>query len=81
MRKFNKPDRITGLRVEVDGHFDKALRIFNKKVQNSGLLREVREREHFEKPSEKRKKAKAMAKKRWQKKVQSSQLIDPNKHG
>ena len=81
MKKFNTLDKITGLRVDVDGHFDKALRIFNKKVQNSGLIREVREREHFEKPSEKRKKAKAMAKKRWQKKVQAVELRDPNQHG
>ena len=80
MRKHNNLNKITGLRVEVDGNFDKALRIFNKKVQNSGLIREVREREHFEKPSSKRKKAKALAKKRWQKKVQSSELKDPNKH-
>jgi len=33
---------------------DAALKRFNQKVQQSGLLREVKEHAHYEKPSEKR---------------------------
>lgn len=43
--------------------FEAALRRFNKKVQQDGILAEARRREHYEKPSVKRKK-KAMTKKR-----------------
>lgn len=39
--------------------FDSLLRRFNKKVQQDGVLAEARRREHFEKPSVKRKKKEA----------------------
>ncbi|OGO05427.1 MAG: 30S ribosomal protein S21 [Chloroflexi bacterium RBG_13_54_9] len=42
---------------------ESALRRFNKKVQQEGILAEARRREHYEKPSVSRKKKKA-AKKR-----------------
>lgn len=67
MRRQAGAVKVNGLRVEVNGNFDKALRTFSKKVQESGLLRELREREHYEKPTTKRKKAKQIAKKREQK--------------
>ncbi len=35
--------------------FESALRRFNKKIQQSGILAEARRREHYEKPSVKRK--------------------------
>lgn len=59
----------------VDGKFEQALRKFKNKVQDSGLLLELREREGFTKPTAKRKKAAAQAKKRWQKKVASEQML------
>lgn len=65
---FNPKDLVPGLSVTVqDGPrgFDKALRIFNKKVQDSGLLRELKEREFYEKPSARKKREKAIARKRW----------------
>ena len=43
--------------------FESLLKRFNKKVQQSGLMAEVRRREHYEKPSIKRKRKEA-AKKR-----------------
>jgi small subunit ribosomal protein S21 len=59
-----------GLRVEVrNGDFNFALRKFKKKVQEDGILQELRERQHFTKPSEKRKKAKAAGRARWLKKM------------
>jgi len=65
--------KLEGLRVMVeDGKFDKALRIFNKKVQDSGLLRELKDREFYEKPSMARKRTKAIAKKRARKQLEES---------
>lgn len=59
-----------GLRVEVrNGDVNFALRKFKKKVQEDGILQELRERQHFVKPSEKRKKAKAAGRARWLKKM------------
>jgi len=57
-----------------DGNVEKALRKFKKKVQESGLLMELQERQTYTKPSVKRKIAKAIAKKRWQKHLQSQKL-------
>ena len=39
--------------------FDNLLKRFNKKVQQSGILSEIRRREFFEKPSTKRKRKEA----------------------
>lgn len=66
---------LQGRRVTVkDGNIERALKKFKKKVAESGLLLELRERETYTKPSVKRKIAKAVAKKRWQKHVESQQL-------
>ena len=41
--------------VEVkDNNIEKALSLFKRKVKNSGLLKELRDREYYEKPSIKR---------------------------
>jgi small subunit ribosomal protein S21 len=71
VKKFKKSNETFGMKVIIDDRmpFEKALRIFKRKIDNSGLLREVRERQEYEKPSETRKLAKNRAKKRWQKKV------------
>jgi small subunit ribosomal protein S21 len=39
--------------------FESLLRRFNRKVQQHGILSEIRRREHFEKPSIRRKKKEA----------------------
>ncbi len=39
--------------------FDSLLRRFNKRVQQDGILGEIRRREHYEKPSIKRKRKEA----------------------
>jgi small subunit ribosomal protein S21 len=46
-----------------DESFDSLLKRFNRKVQQDGILAELRRNEHYEKPSIKRKRKKA-AKKR-----------------
>lgn len=61
---------IRGSKVEVrNNDFSKAFRKFKKKIQEDGLLQELRERQYYEKPSIKRKRAKAAARSRWLKKL------------
>jgi len=49
--------------------FESALRRFKKLCQKTGILSEIKKREHFEKPSVKRKKKMLAAKKRAMKKM------------
>lgn len=71
--KDNSPVHITGRTVSVHpGNFERALRKLKKKVQKSNVLQEVKEREQFEKPSAKRRRAKAAAKRRWERYLNSS---------
>lgn len=59
------PVEIQGLAVEVrNGDFNGAMRKFKKKVQEDGIIQEIRNREFYEKPSLVRKKAKAAARAR-----------------
>ncbi len=59
-----------GTRVEVrDGNINQALRRLKKIMQSEGVFKEIRDRRYFEKPSMTRKKARAAARKRWQKEV------------
>lgn len=63
------------IRVTVqDGKFEKAMRLFKKKVDDSGLLKELRDREQYTKPTIERKLKRNAAKKRWQKKLEASKL-------
>ena len=57
-----------------DGNVEKALRKFKKKIQEQGLLPELRERETYEKPTTERKRKKSAAKNRWRKELRSQQL-------
>jgi len=57
-----------------DGNFDKALRKFKKKIADSGLLQEVRDRQQYVKPTAQRKLAKSQAKRRWQKYLRDQSL-------
>lgn len=46
------------IEIRKDESFEAALRRFKKKIEQEGILKEVRDRKHYEKPSErKRKKA------------------------
>ena len=75
MIKRKTRNNLSGLKVEVeDGKFESSLRTLKRKVENSGLLIEVRERQEYVKPSVKRKVAKNAARKRWLKKLSLSQM-------
>lgn len=60
--------------VVVNDNVEKALRKFKKKVQESGLLQDLRARESYEKPTTARKRARNAAKRRWQKRLESQAL-------
>jgi small subunit ribosomal protein S21 len=66
-RQSTQPEEVNpGLaevRVGENETFESALRRFNKKIQQSGILAEARRREHYEKPSVKRKRKEAKRKK------------------
>ena len=50
-----------------DNNVDQALRALKKKLQREGVYREMKLRRHYEKPSEKRARAKAAAVRRARK--------------
>ncbi|MGI6558744.1 MAG: 30S ribosomal protein S21 [Limnochordia bacterium] len=52
------------VRVGKNESLDRALRRFKRSCQRAGVLREVRKREHYEKPSVRRKKKSEAARKR-----------------
>ena len=62
-----------------DGNVEKAIRKLKKKVQETGLLQELQSRETYTKPSVRRKMARAMAKKRWQKVVAQQNMFTRKK--
>lgn len=67
--------KLTGRLVIVeDGNVERALRKFKKKVQTSGLLLDIREREFYVKPTTERKIKRGQAMARWKKYVLSQQL-------
>lgn len=81
MKRHNKTQdvKLSGLKVEVrNGDFNGALRKFKKKVQEDGLLQDLRQREHYEKPSDARKKARAAARSRWLKQQAKDQSLQPS---
>ena len=55
--------------VKENESFESVLRRFKKQCERTGILSEVKKREHFEKPSVKRKKKILAAKKRALKKM------------
>ena len=72
---MNEKNKVTGnLVVVINDNVEKALRKFKKKVAESGLLQNLRERETYEKPTTRRKKAHNAAVRRWRKRLSDEQL-------
>ena len=57
-----------------DGNVEKALRKFKKKIQTSGILNDLRDREHYIKPTTARKLKDSAAKNRWRRKLAEQAL-------
>lgn len=58
-----------GVKVREGESFEQALRRFKKQCEKAGIIAELRKREHYEKPSERKKKKMAQARKRAQSKL------------
>ena len=63
---------MAGVRVKDNEPIESAIRRFKKQCENAGILAELRKREHYEKPSVKRKKKALAAKKRYLRRVARS---------
>ena len=69
MRKRRK-EKSRGLCVEVrNNNIEGAVKKFKRKVKESGLMVELRDRQYYEKPSEKRRREKNLSKSRQKYKV------------
>jgi small subunit ribosomal protein S21 len=68
MREYKR-----GVKV-VEGKVEQALRKFKKKIQEDGLLDELRARETYEKPTTERKRKKGAARARLRKQIRNQQL-------
>jgi small subunit ribosomal protein S21 len=47
---------LSQIEIRKDESFEGALRRFKKKIEQEGILRELRDRKHYEKPSERKRK-------------------------
>ena len=60
---------MAGVRIKESEPIESAIRRFKKQCEKAGILAELRKREHFEKPSVRRKKKSLAAKKRFLRRV------------
>lgn len=65
---------LTGTVLNTDGNFEKTMRKFKKKIADSGLLDELRDRTAYTKPTVKRKLKAAAAKARNKRRLKQEQL-------
>ena len=71
MSRFREAkEKHRGITVEVREDFGRALRTFSKKVQDSGLLKNLKERMEYESPSERKQRMRKQARKRWEREVE-----------
>lgn len=65
--KVHLTKKVQQVEVKVrDNQVDKALRVLKRKLQAEGIFREMRQREFYESPSEKRRREKNEATRRYQ---------------
>lgn len=58
-----------GVRIKEGESFESAIKRFKKQCEKAGILSEIRKREHYDKPSVKRKKKAIAARKRAMKRT------------
>lgn len=64
----------TGITVKDYENINQALRRFKRKIEDAGILDDLRKKEFYEKPTTERKRKKGAAKSRWNKKLRDQQL-------
>ncbi len=70
-----------GIHVKEHEAFETALRRFKRTCEKAGLLTEMRRREFYEKPTWKRKRKAAAAKKRWLKRISKESFAMAGRFG
>lgn len=72
---MSKSKQITGNKIICgDMPFNTALKKFKQRVDDSGILEEIRGRMFYEKPTTERKRKKGAARARWLKKLRNQEL-------
>jgi len=66
---------VPGVFLNDGENFEIAIKKFKKQCEKAGILSELKKRQHYEKPSVKRKKKEAAARKRLMKKLRKAGLI------
>ncbi len=61
---------LSEVKISENDSFETALKRFNRKIQQDGILAEARRREHYEKPSVKRKRKEAAKRRKAMRKGQ-----------
>ncbi len=61
---------VSEVKIGENDSFETALKRFNRKIQQDGILAEARHREHYEKPSVKRKRKEAAKRRKTARKGQ-----------
>jgi small subunit ribosomal protein S21 len=69
-----KKSKGTGVTVKDNENINQTLRRFKRKIEDAGILEDLRKHEFYEKPTTERKRKKGAAKARWKKKLESQQL-------
>jgi small subunit ribosomal protein S21 len=69
--EFKKGTKVS---IREGENINQALRRFKKKVEEAGILDDLRRKEFYEKPTTERKRAKGAAKARWRKKLRDQEL-------
>lgn len=67
-------DNMTTIVIKENEPFEVAIRRFRRTIERNGLIAELRERQAYEKPTAVRKRKKAAAVKRLQRRLRSQQL-------
>jgi small subunit ribosomal protein S21 len=63
---------VPGIKIREGESFESAMRRFKKQCEKGGILSEIKKREHYEKPSVRRKKKSLAARKRNLKKLRKN---------
>ena len=63
-----------GVRIKEGESFESALKRFKKQCEKAGILSEIKKREHYDKPSVKRKKKAIAARKRAMKRTRKREF-------
>lgn len=74
MSKFNNQLAGRSVITKDNENINQTLRRFKKKVEEAGVLEDLRKHEFYEKPTSVRKRKKSAAKARWRKKLREQQL-------